>query len=573
MQLPYGVCLKPYRSIENNAACRRINFYTLIQYTTKAVLKTLELSNFAIVDNLKIDLSPGLNVLTGETGAGKSILIDALSILIGGRAETSWIRKGSDSSLIQGLFDSGLESASRRLSSNGRSTARLEGELVTVSELAERLSNLVVIHGQHASQTLQSSTEQRKLLDRLLNDKEQHKLSKYRQTYAEYQTVCKDLEHLREATRERARRIDILQFQLEEINAAKLKASELESLKDTLESLRFAEKIVHNASKAWGILGDIEGNAIELIAEALKDLETAGRYNKTLESLANDLGEALTAVEAVSEEISGFLADFEADPKQLEAFESRMALIESLQRKYGENIETILHYRDTAREELTSLVNADANMETLEKKQAELLALLQSLASELSSARQKIGKKLSLAVSKEIKPLGMTNAMFEVNITQRAELSSYGQDDITFLFSANLGEALAPLSDIASGGELSRVMLGLNVVTGSDVPILAFDEVDAGIGGKTARAVGALLKQLAKDHQILVVTHLPQVAAFADAQFYVEKREEKNRTVTRVMRLEPHERELELARMLSGSTSDAAIANARELISEVQNTP
>jgi DNA repair protein RecN (Recombination protein N) len=162
----------------------------------------------------------------------------------------------------------------------------------------------------------------------------------------------------------------------------------------------------------------------------------------------------------------------------------------------------------------------------------------------------------------------MTNASFEVAINQRKELGSCGQDEVTFLFSANLGEPLAPLADIASGGELSRVMLGLNVVTGSDVPILAFDEVDAGIGGKTARAVGELLKQLAKKHQVLVVTHLPQVAAFADAQFYVEKREEKNRTVTRVMRLEPHQRELELARMLSGSTSDAAIANARELLNE-----
>ncbi len=535
------------------------------------MLRTLELSNFAIVDSLRIDLSPGLNVLTGETGAGKSILIDALSILIGGRAESSLIRKGSDSSLIQGLFDCEIESASRRLSSNGRSTARLEGEVVTVSELSEKLSQLVVIHGQHASQTLQNSSEQRKLLDRLLSDKDKHKLKTYRQTYAGYQEVCKSIEALHEATRERARRIDILSFQLEEINTAKLKLNEVTTLKETLESLRFAEKIVQNTSKASNLLSDMEGNAIELIAEAIKDLELAGRYNKALESLAKDLREALGSVEAVSEAITDFLSDFEADPKQLELLENRMALIESLQRKYGESIETILQYRDKAQEELNTLVNADANLERLEKQQAQLHSSLSSLANELSTARQKVAKKLSLNVTKEIKPLGMTNANFEVSLSKREELSSHGQDDITFLFSANLGEPLAPLADIASGGELSRVMLGLNVVTGSDVPILAFDEVDAGIGGKTARAVGSLLKQLAKDHQVLVVTHLPQVAAFADAQFYVEKREEKNRTVTRVMRLEPHERELELARMLSGSTTDAAIANARELLNESQS--
>jgi DNA repair protein RecN (Recombination protein N) len=534
------------------------------------VLTRLELTNFAIVDSLKLDLSPGLNVLTGETGAGKSILIDALSILIGGRAETSWIRTGADSSLIQGLFSDGVESAARRISSNGRNTARLEGELVSVSELAERLGNLVVIHGQHASQTLQSSSEQRKLLDRLLTDKDQNKLSKYRETYSSYQRVCKELEELREATRERARRVDILQFQVAEINAAKLKTNEIEILKGNLETLRFAEKITSNASKAVNLLNSADINAVELIAEAAKDLELAGRYNKTVESLASDLREALSSVSAVADEVESFLSEFEADPSGLEKLETRMAMIETLQRKYGESIETIMKYRDEAQAELDLLTNADANMEKLEKEQGALLETLKSIADELSAARKKVAKKLSEAVTKEIKPLGMVNAVFQVAIEKGNALSSHGQDDITFLFSANLGEEPAPLSDVASGGELSRVMLGLNVVTGSDVPILAFDEVDAGIGGKTARAVGALLKQLAKDHQVLVVTHLPQVAAFADAQFYVEKHEVDKRTVTRVMRLEPHERELELARMLSGSTTSAAIANARELITEAQ---
>lgn len=534
------------------------------------MLTRLELTNFAIVDSLKLDLSPGLNVLTGETGAGKSILIDALSILIGGRAETSWIRTGADSSLIQGLFSDGVESAARRISSNGRNTARLEGELVSVSELAERLGNLVVIHGQHASQTLQSSSEQRKLLDRLLTDKDQNKLSKYRETYSSYQRVCKELEELREATRERARRVDILQFQVAEINAAKLKTNEIEILKGNLETLRFAEKITSNASKAVNLLNSADINAVELIAEAAKDLELAGRYNKTVESLASDLREALSSVSAVADEVESFLSEFEADPSGLEKLETRMAMIETLQRKYGESIETIMKYRDEAQAELDLLTNADANMEKLEKEQGALLETLKSIADELSAARKKVAKKLSEAVTKEIKPLGMVNAVFQVAIEKGNALSSHGQDDITFLFSANLGEEPAPLSDVASGGELSRVMLGLNVVTGSDVPILAFDEVDAGIGGKTARAVGALLKQLAKDHQVLVVTHLPQVAAFADAQFYVEKHEVDKRTVTRVMRLEPHERELELARMLSGSTTSAAIANARELITEAQ---
>ncbi|MGL4608312.1 MAG: DNA repair protein RecN [Trueperaceae bacterium] len=534
------------------------------------MLARLELTNFAIVDSLKLDLSPGLNVLTGETGAGKSILIDALGILIGGRAETSWIRTGTDSSLIQGLFSNEIESAARRISSNGRNTARLDGELVSVSELSEKLAGLVVIHGQHASQALQSSSEQRKLLDRLLSEKDQKTLETYRKTYAEYQRVCKALDELREATRERARRIDILQFQVNEINVSKLKKDELETLKSALESSRFAEKITSSAGKAVNALSSADVNAVDLIAEAVKDLDLAGRYNTTLESLAKDLRDALSSINAVAKEVESFLNDFETDPSELEKLEGRMAMIETLQRKYGESIETIVRYRDEAQSELDGLTNADANMEHLEGEQKLLLESLNTLAADVSAARKKVAKKLSEAVTKELKPLGMANAVFQVLVEKSQALSTSGHDDIIFLFSANLGEEPAPLSTVASGGELSRVMLGLNVVTGSDVPILAFDEVDAGIGGKTARAVGSLLKQLAKDHQVLVVTHLPQVAAFADVQFYVEKKEVDQRTVTRVLRLEPHERELELARMLSGSTSDAAIANARELMLEAQ---
>ena len=534
------------------------------------MLQALELTNFAIVDSLRIELSNGLNVLTGETGAGKSILIDALSLLIGGRGDSSWVRSGHDTALIQGLFEAGtgLESAARRLSSAGRSTARLDGELVTVGELSERLGRLVTIHGQHASQVLLNTAEQRRLLDRLLDGKAKATLANYRDLYVEWQRVQKDLERLREASRERARRIDILQFQIDEIDAARLKPDEVPSLEEEAESLRFAERIVTSAGAALAALNEAEPSAVDLLAGAVKDLESAGRYHKTLASLAAELAEALSSVAAIGDEVGSFLGDFEAEPGRLEQVEARLASIETLQRKYGESVAAVLEYRAQAGAELDSLEHADANIAVLEQKQVELQTELERHADVLSKARQTTAQKLSKAVTKEIKPLGMDNAVFEVEVARTPILTAYGQDDITFLFTANLGEPPAPLSGVASGGELSRVMLGLNVVTGSDLPVLAFDEVDAGIGGKTARAVGALLKQLAQHHQVLVVTHLPQVAAFADAQFYVEKQEVAGRTVTRVTRLEPLERELELARMLSGSTTDAAVANARELLSE-----
>ncbi|MCA9835658.1 MAG: DNA repair protein RecN [Trueperaceae bacterium] len=531
------------------------------------MLKTLELSNFAIVDSLSIDLSPGLNVLTGETGAGKSILMDALALLIGGRADSSWVRSGSDRALIQGIFADEL-SASRTISVNGRSTARLDGELVTVSDLSETLADRVALHGQHASQVLLNSNEQRKLLDRLLPEKSKIALGNYRELYTEYQQISKTLTELQEKVRERARRIDVLSFQLEEIDAAKLKLDELESLSEQLESQRYAERITSLSGNALSVLSEADINAVGLLSDAQKDLDNAGRYNKTLASLANELTDAMASIEAISQEVYSFLSDFELEPGLLEKLEDRLSLIENLQRKYGDTIPGILAYREEAAQELARLQHADEDMASLETEKQEFLQKLHNLAESISQARQKVAKDLAKRVTQEVKPLGMDNAQFAVEVKAQTDLSPHGKDSITYLFSANLGENPAPLAAVASGGELSRVMLALNVVTGSDLPILAFDEVDAGIGGKTARAVGRLLKQLAEDHQILVVTHLPQVAAFADTQFYVEKQEKEGRTVTKVNRLEPHERELELARMLSGNISDASVANARELLQE-----
>lgn len=536
-----------------------------IAYTT-CVLKTLELANFAIVDSLSIDLSPGLNVLTGETGAGKSILMDALALLIGGRADSSWIRNGSEKALIQGIFSDNL-SASRSLNLNGRSTARLDGELVSITELSEVLQQRIALHGQHASQVLLQGSEQRKLLDRLLPDKAKVQLADYRETYSSFQDISKTLSQLQKALRERARRLDILRFQVDEIDAAKLQITELESLREALESQRHAERIMSLGNKAYSLLSQDDFNALSLLASAQKDLDSAGRYTNVLASLASELAEALSSIEAISQEIARFLNDFELEPGYLERLEDRLSLIEGLQRKYGDSIESILDYRREAAAELSQLEHTDETMLSLEKQKTELWQRLVTLAQDLSQARKKVAKELAKAVTRELRPLGMDNALFEVRIEQ-GELTSHGQDSIEFRFSANLGEAPAALASVASGGELSRLMLALNVVTGSDLPILAFDEVDAGIGGKTARAVGSLLKQLAKTQQVLVVTHLPQVAAFADSQFYVEKQEKDGRTVTRVRKLSPLEREQELARMLSGNISEASLANARELLKE-----
>ncbi len=540
------------------------------------MLSTLELTDFAIIDALRVDFAPGLNVLTGETGAGKSILVDALGLLIGGRAEARVVRSGAKSALVQGFFadDSADESdefvTARRVQASGRSSARIGGELVTVSELAERGAQQLAIHGQHASQTLLGSSEQRRLLDNLLDSAAKGVLVRYSGRYRRFTVVARELSALQRALRERARQLDVLQFQVSEIAAAGLEPDEEETIRGELESLRHAERIVQGSAGAVERLSEGEPNALELLAEAAQGLEAAGRYHAVPAALATELRAALGSVQATSAEVESFLADFDGDPAALETLEHRLSLIETLKLKYGGSVEEVLAFHAHAETEMTRLRNAESDLAQLQREQAELQTELAELAETLSAARRETAARLSEAVTLELRPLGMTNAQFSAELTALPEYTASGRDKVTFLLSANLGEPPAPLSTVASGGELSRVMLSLNVVTGSQQPTLVFDEVDAGLGGETARTVGSLLQRLAEERQVLVVTHLPQVAAFADAHFKVEKREQAGRTVTRVTPLSGAEREAELARMLSGAKTRTALAHARELLNDAQ---
>lgn len=535
------------------------------------VLAALELKDFAIVDELRLELSPGLNALTGETGAGKSILVDALAQLIGGRADTGLIRSGCESALVQGLFEGvGLESAARRLQANGRSAARIDGELVTVGELAERGSRVIAIHGQQAAQALGAGMGQREQLDRLLPEEAAAELVAYRRAYAEHQAAGVELAELREAERERARRLDILRYQLEEIDAARLAPGEEERLEEQAEQLRHAEAVTAGAARALAALLEMDDNAVELLAAATRDLEAAARHAPGLTPLAAELREAVSAVQATGQEIEAFLADFEADPAALERGQARLAELAALKRKYGDSVEAVLAYREGIAEELARLERAEHEIGELEERLERLAGELRSRGEAVRAARERAAAHLGREAVKHLKRLGMPGARFEVRLEPLPEPGRHGLERVRFMFGANPGEPLAELTQVASGGELSRLMLALALVTGSDRPVLVFDEVDAGTGGRTARAVGALLKHLAHRHQVLVVTHLPQVAAFADAQFYLEKVERDGRTVTRATRLSPGERERELARMLSGSVTEASLSNARELLRDAQ---
>ena len=539
------------------------------------MITALELKDFAIVDELRLELGTGFNVLTGETGAGKSILIDALGLLLGGKADTNIIRTGATESLIQAEINneanSDVTSLSRRIKRAGKANYRIDGEIVKLAEFADAGNALIVIHGQHASQGLLSNSEQRKLLDRCLSNKGQKLLESYKQNYIHYQKIHRELDSLYSAKRERAQRIDMLSFQIEEISSAKLQESEEDTLRDRAQNLRHAERILQDSNQALSLLSVADDNVTDLITQAARHLESASRYSKSLEPLSTDLAQTVESIQAISDELEDFLAQFEVQPGELEELEHRLHNIENLKIKYGEDIPSILNYLEKVSDELHMLEHADENVERLEKELEDTLENLDKQATDLLKERSSAAKKLSKNVTTQVQPLGMANANFQIEVTETDTLKQQGKDEVQFLFSANLGEALAPLNHVASGGELSRIMLSLNVCSGyPDMPTLAFDEVDAGIGGQTARSVGKLLKQLAYEHQVLVVTHLAQVAAFADNHFHVEKTEQAGRTTTSIHQLNDAEREAELARMLSGSDSATAIAHARELLEESQ---
>jgi DNA repair protein RecN (Recombination protein N) len=469
---------------------------------------------------------------------------------------------------VQGEFTGlAVTSLARRLQLGGRSTARIDGEVVLVGELAERAGELIAIHGQHAALSLSDPARQQRLLDRLLSPEGTALLLSYQQAYDEWRAAQRQLPELQQAGQERARRFSVIEFQLNEIDAAALKPGEQEELLDSLTELRNAEAIVTGTGRALELLNETDRSILVQLDTARRSLEHAARFSDTLATLAAEVRAAHESLHATTAEIDAFLADFSVNPAQLEKAERRLALIEGLQRKYGDSVEEILEFRAGLAAEFTALQNSDEDIAQLQARTAELLGRLQALAGSLAEARHEAAARLVSGVSGFLAQLGMPAARFEVRFDRLDRLRRNGAERCVFEFSANAGEPLAELAAVASGGELSRVLLAVNLVAGAEQPTVVFDEVDAGTGGRAAVAIGSLLQRLARDRQVLVVTHLPQVAAFAQAQYHVEKHERDGRTVTTVERLTGAERVSELARMLSGSVTEASLTAATELLS------
>ncbi len=565
------------------------------------MLGELHIRDLGVIDEARLQVAPGLNVLTGETGAGKTMVVDALALLLGERADPGAVRSGRPWALVEGrltadedgqvaaaLAAAGVEDeegevvVARQVLVEGRSRAQLQGRMATAAAIADVVRPLVEVHGQHEFQRLLRPTVQRELLDRFAGDKVLALRADFGAGWRRLRAVTRELDDLAARARERAREADLLRYQLEEIEAAGVRVGELAELGADAERLSNAEALREAASLAWHLLeGSEDAGASTALGAAARAVAAPGRHDRPLgelaeraEGLAAEVGDLASSLRAYAESVM-------VDPERLDAVQARIALLRDLQRKYGDDEAAVLGFAERAGARLAELEGGVLRSEALEAEAAALRGRLAELGGALSTRRGEAAAELAAALQAELVDLAMPHARVELAVTQDGDPAGLevggrhlaagddGLDRVEVLLSANPGMPLRPLAKAASGGELSRVMLGLRVVlAGVDrTPTLVFDEVDAGVGGRTAAAVGHRLAQLARHHQVLVVTHLPQIAAYADRHFVVDKHSAMGRTRTAVRTLDDGGRVTELSRMLSGMEgSGLAQAHAEELL-------
>ena len=566
------------------------------------MLTELRIHNFAIIDKLELRFGPGLIILTGETGAGKSIILDAVVMLIGGKADTTFVRTDSDAAFVEGVCqlkgpereavhevlkredlmdDPDYVVLMREIRKEGRSVARVNGRTVSVSLLKELGGILIDIHGQAEHLSLLDSRAHLGLLDRYAEVTQP--LSDYRQTYHTLMNLRHELSDLHKAQADADRKVDMLTYQAEEIEAARLKPGEDEELRKERDRLANAESLAQNAQEALAILE--EGSpempaASDLVGQAAQALAALAKIDSAQNELANQAEVLLDTMSDIVHSLREYLEEIEFNPKRLDEVEERLDLIHSLKRKYGGSVQSVLAYGQEARKQLETITGAAERISELELQEARLLEKLAKQGSQLSEKRQSAAVAMGKGIEAELGDLKMASARFAVDFQTKPDVNGIplqdgtriafdqnGFDKVEFLIAPNPGEGLKPLVKIASGGETSRLMLGLkNVLARADeVPSLIFDEIDQGIGGRVGMVVGQKLWNLSRLHQVFCVTHLPQLAVFGDEHYQVQKLVQGNRTLTRVERLHDEPRLLELSQML-GEVGEGTLRSAHELM-------
>ena len=541
----------------------------------------LEIKNFAIIEHSIITFDETFNVLTGETGAGKSILLDALGAILGDRTSKDYIRKGEEKAELKAVFlctekinqklrkknihvEDDVVIVRREIQKSGRSISKINGSIQTVQTIRDIFSDIIEIIGQRDHQQLLSESKYLELLDEKCDNEHQETLTTYQNLFREYQDVLSSLDSLENTQREQVQLLDLYRFQVQEIESAQLKEgedAELEKEKAVLSNFSKIEKHVIEANQGF--------NALSVISDVERSIQDAARFDPKLSKLAERVTSVRHELDDIASEMNMYQDGFEYDEAKLDGIIYRLETINQLKRKYGVTIEDILVHYDEVSQKLDEVVNKDAHVERLKNEKNRLESKLSALASTLHTNREQTGVRLEKAILTELQELCMPDARLEFLLTQTDSFMSTGWTNVSLLFNANKGEDLKPLAKIASGGELSRVLLALKVSTSSsnEIESIVFDEVDEGVGGEVGLIIGKKLAHLGKYVQLIVISHLPQVAAKADTQFLIHKESNEERTYSTVKKLSEQERKLEIARMIYGDDkSETTLKQAEEML-------
>ena len=560
------------------------------------MLKSLTVWNFALLEHVQVEFQSGLNILTGETGAGKSILIDSLGAVLGARMSADMVRSGCDWLRVEAVFSLEDESLglhelltqqaiddsdkeliiTRQLTRAGRSTALVNGCHVTLAILRQIGAYLVDIHGQNENLALLKEENQFQLLDGYDPDVAEA-LAAYECAYREWREKKKAYDEKQQASREYVQRLDMLHWQDKEISEANLKAGEDEALETEIRKLSHAEKIVGSIEESYELLEGGGGSGLGVLpalSQVKKDLEDISRFDDALANAQKMVEEAYISLQEASYELRDYGESVEFSPARLDQLQSRMDVIYRLCKKYGATLGDVLAHQKKVERELSEIENYDEDIAALEKEIAALEKELGKKAVALTELRRAAAKDLSSAIEEQLFALGMPKAQLAIRVEPAADYGPRGRDEVAMFFSANPGEAEKPLQRVASGGELSRIALAIKTVASSrdsSVPSMVFDEIDTGIGGRTAQMVAERIALVAQYKQVLCITHLPQIACMADAHLYISKRTEEGTTATQIRPLSERERISEIARMASGADmTTASLDNAREMVSHAK---
>ena len=536
------------------------------------MITTLHIKIIGIIDDIVIDLNKGLNVLTGETGAGKTLIVDSLGIIAGGRFSKDMIRRGQSMSFVElalylpenpNAIDGNVV-VSREINTSGKNLCKINGRLVTVNELKNFMKNIIDIHGQYDNQTLMDTEFHTRYLDKFVGEKMSSIHDRYIELYNEYVELNKKIKNNYGDEIEKQRKLDLLEYQYKEIKSANLKQGEDEQLEEKRKIIMSSEKVAESLNN---VSNNLEGTIIDVINDSIRALEKIEDVNNKYSEKLVELKNIYYEVQEVARDISSMKEDAYFDEEERNEIEERLDEIYSLKRKYGNTIEEIVEYKEKLEAEIDRIENLDEENRKTKEKIEKITLEMKKLCEEITELRKSHSIVLNEKINQELAQLEMKNARFNAKVIEDKEFSDKGNSHVEFVITTNLGEEEKKLSKIASGGEMSRIMLAIKTVLSDidEVPVLIFDEIDTGISGKAANSVGNKLKKIAEKHQVIIVTHLATIAAQGDYNYYIYKDIQDNKTNTKVKLMSEDETIREIARIASGEITDISLSHAKEL--------